>query len=341
MPAPSMASLPPTPQRRAISISSVLVGLALTIVLFPLLAVGAVIADVLRGVRSFRFARLGLFIGNILLIETAGIISAGYLWLRAGFGRRLGTPGSLRRHSNLQFWYTSSLLQAARTFCGLEIEVIGLEHARAGNAIVMGRHCSLVDALLPSSVFGQFGHQIKYVLAGGLQWAPNIDIVSGRLDNTFVSRASASGKTDLDQLGDMAGRLTESSIAAIFPEGTFFTEKRRKKALQRIAERRPSELDRAEALRYVLPPQSAGTFALLDGAPDADVILMGHVGFESLSTLADIRDSVPSTTPVRLKLWRIPREEVPEGAEDRIDWIYDLWAQLDDWIHENSAGSGK
>lgn len=269
------------------------------------------------------------------MIETGGILSAAYLWLRAGLGRHLDRPASLQRHSNLQYWYTSSLLQSARNFCGLEIEVIGLEHAEAGNAIVLGRHCSLVDALLPSSVFGQFGHQIKYVLAGGLQWAPNIDIVSGRLDNTFVSRSSASTTADFDRLGAMAGRLTDSSIAAIFPEGTFFTEGRRKKALMRIAERRPDELTRAEALRYVLPPQWAGTFALLDGAPTADVILMGHVGFESLSTLGDIRDSVPSTTPVRLKLWRIPRSEVPEDRDARVDWMYDLWAQLDEWIHEN------
>ncbi len=335
MPAPSMASLPPTPQRRAISIGSVFAGLAATIVLFPILAVGAIVADVLRGVRSFRFARLGLFIGNILMIETGGILSAGYLWVRAGFGRRFDGAASRQRHSNLQYWYTSSLLQSARNFCGLEIEVIGLEHAKAGNAIVLGRHCSLVDALLPSSVFGQFGHQIKYVLAGGLRWAPNIDIVSGRLDNTFVSRAAASSKADFERLRSMAGRLDNASIAAIFPEGTFFTEQRREKALKRIAKRRPNELARAEALRHVLPPQAAGTFTLLDGAPTADVILMGHVGFESLSTLADIRDSVPSTTPVRLKLWRIPRSEVPDDPDLRIDWIYDLWAQLDDWIDEN------
>lgn len=330
-----MASLPPAPQRRIISIGSVFGGLVATIVLFPLLAVGAIVSDLLRGVRSFRYARIGLFIATILMIETGGILSAGYLWVRSGFGRKGSSPKSLERHSNLQYWYTSSLLQAARNFCGLEIEVAGLEHAHRGNAIVLGRHCSLVDALLPSSVFGQFGHQIKYVLAGGLQWAPNIDIVSGRLDNTFVSRASATGTNDLDQLRAMAGRLNNNSVAAIFPEGTFFTEARRDRVLKSIAERRPSELARAEALRYVLPPQAAGTLALLDGAPTADVILMGHVGFESLSTLGDIRDSVPSTTPVKMKLWRYARADVPVNPDEQIDWLYERWAQLDDWIHEN------
>lgn len=335
MPAPSLASLPPTPQRRIISIGSVLGGLVATILLFPLLAVGAIVSDLLRGVRSFRYARLGLFITNILMIETGGILSAGYLWVRSGFGRGVSSPKSRQRHSNLQYWYTSSLLQSARTFCGLEIEIEGLEHGRQGNAIVLGRHCSLVDALLPSSVFGQFDHQIKYVLAGGLQWAPNIDLVSGRLDNTFVNRSEAQGEKDLDQLRDMASRLTENSVAAIFPEGSFFTEERRAKVLRRVAERRPNELARAQALRYVLPPQTAGTFALFDGAPTADVILMGHVGFESLSTLADIRDSVPSTTPVKMKLWRFARADIPVDSEQRLDWLYERWEQLDDWIDDN------
>lgn len=335
MPAPTTASLPAALQRRAISIGSVFGALALTVLLFPFLTIGVVITDLLRGIRSFRYVRIGLFVTNILLIEAAGILVASYLWLRAGLGIRIKSAASVQRHMKAQYWYTSSLLQAARTFCGLEIEIEGLDNARAGNAIVIGRHCSLVDAMLPSSVFGQFGHEIKYALAAGLRWAPNLDLYGGRLDNTFIDRASARGTDDIERLGAMAGRVSAGSVAAIFPEGTFFTPERREKVLKRIAERRPGDLARAEALRYLLPPQPAGTLALLEGAPDADVILMGHVGFESLSTLVDIRDSVPSTTPVKVRLWRFDRAEVPDDPERQIDWLYERWAQLDDWIQLN------
>jgi hypothetical protein len=33
--------------------------------------------------------------------------------------------------------------------------------------------------------------------------------------------------------------------------------------------------------------------------------------------------------------WRVPRAEIPTGREERIDWLYDRWQRIDDWIDEH------
>lgn len=329
-----MATLPPPRKRRLISIGSVLGLLVLVTAFLPVLLAVGVVADLLTGPRKMRFTRLGLFTSALLTIEAVGIFQNFRLRALSGFGFRKG-PAMRRRYADLQFWYTSSLLQAAERFLGMSIQIEGLEHAEVGNVVLVGRHCSLPDALLPSAVFGRFDHELKYVLAGGLQWVPNIDLAGGGLDNTFVNRSADARGADLDPITAMGSRVSTDSVSVIFPEGTFFTPERRERALARISERRPDEFDRANKLQFLLPPQHGGFCALLDGASTADVVLMGHVGFDQLATVDDIVSSVPPERPMKIRLWRFPRDTVPTETKARVDWLYEQWAALDEWIGEN------
>ena len=36
-----------------------------------------------------------------------------------------------------------------------------------------------------------------------------------------------------------------------------------------------------------------------------------------------------------MRWWRVPREEIPEGREERIDWLFSWWERIDAWVDEH------
>ncbi|HYH35250.1 MAG TPA: hypothetical protein VD814_08895 [Nocardioides sp.] len=36
-----------------------------------------------------------------------------------------------------------------------------------------------------------------------------------------------------------------------------------------------------------------------------------------------------------MRWWQVPREEIPEGREDRIEWLFDWWERIDTWIERH------
>lgn len=306
-----------------------------SIVFAPAILLMAVLADLTSGIRRWRLLRLTLFSGSIIAIETAGIAASAMIWLRSRSRAHERSPTSVRLHDQLQYWYNSTILGSAHALLGLEISVENLGAAETANAVVIGRHISHVDAVLPAVVFGRFGHGVRYVLASGLQWGPCLDIVGNRQRDVFVDRTPLDRSASLTPITALGTRIDSGLVAAIFPEGAFFTPTRKHRALSKVAKRLPAQLERAAALRHLLPPRPAGTFALLDGAPNADLVLMGHVGLENLSTIKDIIKAVPFRRPVMVRLWRIPRSEIPSDNALRIDWLFTQWALLDEWIDQN------
>ena len=118
----------------------------------------------------------------------------------------------------------------------------------------------------------------------------------------------------------------------IFPEGGNFTPRRRERAIEKLDEiGRPVLADRARAMEHVLPPKPAGTLAAIEAAPDADVLFVGHVGLERLSTVRDLWRGIPMDAAVVARSWLTPAEQVPP-PEDRERWLYDRWQDLDGWI---------
>ena len=99
--------------RRAISISTVVVAFASSIVLSPLLFAIAAVADLITAPRRWRNTRLLAMVVLALAIEVATIIAAGALWLVFGAGRYVRTSRSFWLHHRLQRWYTAALMAAA------------------------------------------------------------------------------------------------------------------------------------------------------------------------------------------------------------------------------------
>jgi 1-acyl-sn-glycerol-3-phosphate acyltransferase len=327
--------------RRAISITSVVVAFATSIVLSPLLFAVAAVADLITAPRRWRNTRLLAMVMLALAIEVATIIAAGTEGQPKGAGRYVRTSRSFWVHHRVQRWYTAALMTAASATCGLRIDVEDEAPASRGNAIVIGRHTSIGDALIPALLFaGRFDLNTRYVLKDDLLWGPAFDIVGNRLRNHFVDRTPDDSVAELEAITRLMDGFDERCVAVIFPEGTFFTAERKARAVKRLAESGRHELAaRSEGLRYLLPPRPGGALAMLSGAPNADAVFVGNSGFERFNSLGAIYRAVPFTEPVRVWLWRVPNEEIPKDPEQQVSWLYDQWERLDASIHVRLAGA--
>lgn len=323
-------------RRRTISISTVVGGLVLTVMFAPILFLAAALVDIGTGRRRWPHVRLLALVILALAIELVGIMGAFGAWLIFGCGKFLHTKSSQNLHFGLQRWWTGALLTVAQRTIGLHIEVEDPTPAAKGNAIVIGRHTSIGDAAIPAVLLGNLlGLDTRYVVKRSLMWSPCIDLVGHRLPHHFVERRMANNQDELATLRAIATGLDDTTSVVIFPEGTFFTPERHARAISRLAQGTRADLaSRAEQLRHLLPPRPAGTLALLDGAPRADVVVLGHIGFEQFSSLQAIRKAVPFTEPVRVWVWRIPRSDIPIGDDQRVDWLCDVWQHLDASITE-------
>jgi 1-acyl-sn-glycerol-3-phosphate acyltransferase len=326
--------------RRVISIPTVFGAFASSILLSPVLFAIAAVADLATAPRRWPTTRLLAMAVLALAIEVVTVIAAGGLWLVFGFGRSLHTPQSFWIHHRLQRWYTGSLMAVAGATCGLRIHVEDVTPAERGNAIVFARHTSIGDAMIPAVLFaGRFDLNTRYVLKDDLLWGPVFDVVGNRMRNHFVDRSPDDSAAQLAALTRLVDGFDDRCVAVIFPEGTFFTPERKRRAVQRLRDAGRTELAaRADGLRYLLPPRPGGALALLEGSPRSDVIFVGNSGLERFGSLGAIYRSVPFDAAVRVWLWRVPRADIPATADAQLSWLYDQWERLDASIHVRRAG---
>ena len=91
-------------------------------------------------------------------------------------------------------------------------------------------------------------------------------------------------------------------------------------------------LDYARSLQFVLPPRPGGTLGLLEAAPEADVVVCAHAGFEGAASLAQIWQGALVGQTIRVQFRRIPRDAIPIGPEGQLDWLLEEWRRVDAWV---------
>ena len=42
--------------------------------------------------------------------------------------------------------------------------------------------------------------------------------------------------------------------------------------------------------------------------------------------------AVPLGDPIRVHAWRVPREQIPVGDAERIEWLDEQWLRADQWV---------
>lgn len=331
-----MASVPHPLIRRIVSVPVLILATGAGIALTPLALLVLGLIDLVTGPRRMRRVRTWLLAVTALLIECGGVIAAGWHWLR--HRRHPESNEAVEAGFRLQHWWVGHHARNLRRQAGLRWVVENPELAQKGDAVVVARHASHADAILPMLLFGTWsGLEVRYTLKDALQWAPAMDLVGNRTPNVFVDRTPGTDSPLFERIESLAAGMGDSSVAVIFPEGTFHTPHGHARAVERVAANRPDLADLAGQLRYLLPPRPQGTRALLRGAPASDVVVVGHEGMEVFGSLGDIFRNLPLRQPVRVRLWRIERAFVPTGDDELMTWMLDRWVEMDAWIHERAA----
>ncbi|MFF4240102.1 1-acyl-sn-glycerol-3-phosphate acyltransferase [Actinomadura geliboluensis] len=317
--------MPPLPVRRLLLTPLLFALTLLVVVLFPVVfAVTSLIGRDRR--RARRLLWFALAWGTR---ESAAVLECGLLWLR----RRTRDD----RHYDVIRRYVAGLYGTARRHLGLRVEITGGGAEPPGDRplIVLSRHAGPGDALLlVHHLLTDYRRRPRVVMKAQLQLDPCIDIAANRMPNVFVTPGGGA----VEDIGRLAAGLGPRDALLIFPEGGNFSPARRRRAIRRLARlRRTDEAVRAAAMRNLMPPRPGGVLAALDAAPDADVVFVAHTGLDDMAAVGDIWRRIPLTAPVHARWWRIPAEDVPDGRDARVDWLYREWERADAWIGENRA----
>jgi 1-acyl-sn-glycerol-3-phosphate acyltransferase len=328
-------------RRRATGIAVETAAFAALTLLSPLVLAAAVLVDLalwLARRKPWMAVRLAAMAWWFLLGELRGVATLGWIWLTTGgpFGRR-----SLRRRRlvyDLRIRWARMHLAGLRVLFGLRFGIDGLELAGPGPVLILIRHASIIDNMLPDAVIGHgHGLGLRFVIKRELQMLPTIDIGGRWVPTNFVRRASTDTNGEVARLRRLADDLGEGEGILIYPEGTRHTDAKLARAKELIAERQPAVAPLADRLRNVLPPRLGGPLALLDEGRGADIVLFGHVGLDGFEYVRDIWAGGLVGTTVRIRFWRFPAAEVPDDEDARIAWLYDRWQTLDDWVGEQRA----
>ncbi len=317
--------------------------IVLTVVLLttvPLWLLGAallspVVPGYLRPLRLFWVVLLHLVLESLLLVEMFG------LWIASGFGLFLRRPFFERIHYDLAQAYLVIFFREARRVLRLKITTQGpTPDAFPGHPlIVCSRHAGPGDSFtLMYALMHWYHREPRVVLKDTLAWDPAVGVLLGRVPSRFVSPPRKGDPPDRleKQVGSLAHDLDANDAFVIFPEGGNFTPARRERA---IAKLRSLGLEgmaqRAERMQNVLAPRPGGLLAALDAAPDADVMMVAHTGLDHLVTVADLWRELPMDKQLIMRWWRVPRTDIPAGREERIDWLYSWWEQIDAWVDDH------
>jgi 1-acyl-sn-glycerol-3-phosphate acyltransferase len=292
----------------------------------------AIVVDLVRRSRGVAL-RSGAVVTVYLTCEVLGIVASGGLWAWKSL-----LPVDAERwtdiHFRLEAWWGTTLFRAVVRLFGLRLEVEGDADLGRGPYLLLVRHASTADTLLASAlVSGPWGLRLRYVLKKELLWDPCLDIVGHRVPNVFVDRSSEDSAAEVRRVQELARDLGPRDGILIYPEGTRFTHAKRRRILDRFQRNGDAKmLEYARSLAFVLPPRPGGMLGLLEAAPEADIVVCAHTGFEGAASLAHIWRGALVHQVIRVQFRRIPRDEIPSGRDARIAWILEQWQRVDAWV---------
>lgn len=314
--------------RRLVTVTSVYAGFVLITALLPLILTVFLLVDLTRRFvagKPFMATRMLLFGWLYLLGEVWGLFILG---ITSPLPRARAVEATYRLQNRWAAWN----LRAVRFIFGLDFIADGLQSVAPGPVILLARHASLIDTLLPSwFVTREAGLTVRYVLKKELLLDPALDVAGNRLPNHFVDRGAIDNERDLDAIRELGSNLSRDESVLIYPEGTRFSVQKRDRYLKRFAHRKGRIAEIASTLRSVLPPRPGGTLALLEGST-ADVVVLAHRGLEGFARVKDMWKGGIVGSRIDVIFRRIARAEIPEGRADRVAWLFETWRDIDAWV---------
>jgi len=315
--------------RRAITIPGLLVICLLDFAALPFVLLGALVADLVRH-RRLAAVRFHLAVAVALGMHVVGLFLVSGAWVA---GVLTGRERERRLDFRFEAWWASVMWRAAIWLFGMNVVVEGGDALGGGPIVFMSRHASLLDVLLPVIFLsGQYGLALRYVAKRELLWDPFVDIVGHRVPSVFVRRDSRDHAREIQLVDELASDLGRHDGVVIFPEGTRFTEAKRRRILAKLEGTDEAAFAHASRLKNLLPAHAGGPLGVLEHAKRADVIFCAHTGLEGANHLRDLRAGSLIGATVYVRFWRVPASEIPSDAAARLMWLRAWWERLDAWI---------
>jgi 1-acyl-sn-glycerol-3-phosphate acyltransferase len=319
-------------RRRLITVPGCVVAWFVWLGAAPLWLPLAIAVDGVRRKRGVAL-RSAIFVGVYLSCEILGMAATGVLWAWKGIFR-VDAERWTDVHFRLEAWWGTTLFRWVVRIFGLRIETEGEADLGRGPYLLLVRHASSADTLLASALVSKpYGTRLRYVLKKELLWDPCLDIVGNRLPNVFVDRFSDDPVGEVRRVRELTRDLGSRDGILIYPEGTRFSLAKRVRVLDRFRQNGDAKMfEYASSLAFVLPPRPGGTLGLLEAAPEADIVVCAHTGFEGAASLARVWNGALVKQVIRVEFRRIPHDEIPNGRDARIAWLFEEWQRVDAWV---------
>lgn len=316
--------------RRIMTISVYALMWALLTALAPVWAPAAIVVGFVRR-RHFIVLRLLALFWVYFGVELLGLIAAGTIYLI--------TPRNVPRRQDLFFhlscWWGSTLFAWICRLLSLSASIEGGEQILPPPVLVFIRHASIIDTALPVTFVSKpNGLQLRYVLKRELLVDPCVDVAGHVWPNYFIDRGGTPAE-EIAGVRKLAEDLNGHGVL-LYPEGTRFTPRKQKIALERLQAQHPELVPIARSFSHCLPPKTGGALALLDAAPETDVLIVAHRGLEGFAEIADLFSGAVVGKSVDIRVWRVPWREIPKTKPERERWLFDWWKRVDDFVSERS-----
>ncbi|MGD8318227.1 MAG: 1-acyl-sn-glycerol-3-phosphate acyltransferase [Myxococcales bacterium] len=277
--------------------------------------------------KHFIVLRLLAFFWVYFSVELLGLLAAGTIYLI--------TPGNVPRRRDLFFHLScrwgSTLFAWICRLLSLSASIEGQEHVLPAPVLVFIRHASIIDTLLPVTFISKpNGLQLRYVLKRELLVDPCVDVAGHVWPNYFIDRGGSPAE-EIAGVRRLAADLGDQGVL-LYPEGTRFTEHKKKIALERLQKQHPELVAIAQSYTHCLPPKTGGALALLDDAPHTDVLIVAHRGLEGFAEIADLFSGTVVGKSVEIRIWRVSARTIPNTKAERERWLFDWWKRVDDFV---------
>ena len=311
-----------------ITVPLLLLTLGILITTLPFTLIAAFLISLLPAYRGA--VRALLFLLCFVVCEVAGVVISAVLWLRY----RANQQEFISANYKLQYGWSAALMNCARKVFGLSFHVHNSEALDGPAVLMLPRHASIADTVLPMTYYAiPQNIPLRYVLKKELQWDPCLEIVGNRLPNYFVERVSQNSDEEVARVVALLEDTPPEEGLLLYPEGTRFSASKHHQLTAKASANPDSEL--AQQLgRWpkLLPPRLGGCLGLLSANKHHDLLFFAHSGFEGSANFVELMNGSWSHSEIHLEFWRVPYANIPTGAAEQKEFLFEQWDKMHDTV---------